>query len=311
MTAAASGSGKSRPSIARRGAGYDSPGLLTRLRRDALQALAAGPLYRHTLIGRVPADLRLRIAQRWPGDAKRGAAIVAGEIELAGELVRDPTPRWFPPSAGQEWLAAWHGFGWIADVAAAGAARAKRRAIWCKAGSPRIPGGTASDGGPMCWRRGSLPGSRISTRSRGATRTIRCAGRCWRASSPSCVIWRAPPPGRSPARAECGRSKALIAGIVVLGGFEPRMARVLKTLERELAVQILPDGGHRVAQPIAATAGAAGFDRHARGVARRPRSKSRPRSKMPSSEWRRCCAFFAMAIAGSRCSTIRSRKTAC
>jgi uncharacterized heparinase superfamily protein len=61
--------------------------LLTRLRRDALQALAAGPLYRHTLIGRIPADLKLRIAQRWPGDPKRGTAIAAGEIELAGELV--------------------------------------------------------------------------------------------------------------------------------------------------------------------------------------------------------------------------------
>src|SRR5436305_14680981 len=121
MTAAASGSGKGRPPIAAHRLGSDSPGLLTRLRRDALQALAAGPLYRHTLIGRVPADLRLRIAQRWPGDAKRGEAIAAGEIELAGELVRAPAPRWSPPSAGQEWLAARHRFGWLPDGAAAGA----------------------------------------------------------------------------------------------------------------------------------------------------------------------------------------------
>src|ERR1700751_1054231 len=121
MTAAASRSGRGRPPIAGRGLGSDSPGLLTRLRRDALQALAAGPLYRHTLIGRVPADLRLRIAQRWPGDAKRGAAIVGGEIELAGEVVRTPSPRWFPSSVSSGWLAAWHGFGWMSDIAAAGA----------------------------------------------------------------------------------------------------------------------------------------------------------------------------------------------
>src|SRR5947209_20561344 len=120
MTAAASGSGKGRPPIAGHRLGSDSPGLLTRLRRDALQALAAGPLYRHTLIGRVPADLRLRIAQRWPGDAKRGAAIAAGEIELAGELARNPSPRWSPPAVGPEWFVAWHGFGWISDLAAAG-----------------------------------------------------------------------------------------------------------------------------------------------------------------------------------------------
>src|SRR5207244_4491639 len=100
----------------------DSPGLLTRLRRDALQAFAAGRLYRHTLIGRVPAELKLRIGQRWPGDANRGTAIAGGEIELAGELVRHPSPRWFPPSAGPEWLAAWHSFGWIADLTTAGGA---------------------------------------------------------------------------------------------------------------------------------------------------------------------------------------------
>src|SRR5208337_546019 len=97
-----------------------APGLLTRLRRDALQMLAAGPLYRHTLIGPVPDELKLQIGQLWPGDEKRGAAIASGEIELAGETVRNPSPRWFPPSAGPEWLAAWHGFGWLADLAAAG-----------------------------------------------------------------------------------------------------------------------------------------------------------------------------------------------
>jgi len=101
----------------------NNAGLLTRLRRDALQALAAGPLYRHTLIGRVPDDLRLRIGLRWPGDPKRGAAIAGGEIELAGELIRNPSPHWRPPSAGAEWIAAWHGFGWIADLIAGGAAR--------------------------------------------------------------------------------------------------------------------------------------------------------------------------------------------
>src|SRR5882724_12633797 len=83
----------------------ESPGLVTRLRRDALQALASGRFYHHTLIGRVPAELKLRTGQRWPGDIRRGEAVVAGEIELAGELVRHPAPRWFPPSAGPEWLA--------------------------------------------------------------------------------------------------------------------------------------------------------------------------------------------------------------
>src|SRR5580700_4395649 len=90
------------------------PSLMTRLRRDALRSFAASPFYRHTLIGRVPADLRLRVGERWPGDAKRGAAILSGEISLAGQVVRNPVPVWFPPEAGSAWLAAWHDFSWVA-----------------------------------------------------------------------------------------------------------------------------------------------------------------------------------------------------
>ena len=89
---------------------------MTRLRREAWRALAAGRFYRHTLIARAPADLRLRLGERWPGDGKRGAAILAGEIEFAGELVRNPSPVWFPSGAGPGWLAEWHGFGWLADL---------------------------------------------------------------------------------------------------------------------------------------------------------------------------------------------------
>ena len=33
-----------------------------------------------------------------------------------------PLQRWSPPLTGTEWLAAWHGFGWLSDLAAAGGA---------------------------------------------------------------------------------------------------------------------------------------------------------------------------------------------
>src|SRR5580693_8496565 len=92
----------------------ETPSLMTRMRRDALRSLAASPFYRHTLIGRVPTDLRLRVGERWPGDAKRGATILSGEIMLAGQTVKNPMPVWFPPEAGTAWLAAWHDFSWVA-----------------------------------------------------------------------------------------------------------------------------------------------------------------------------------------------------
>ena len=101
-------------------AATEAPTLLTRLRRDVLRGFASSPLYRHTLIGRVPADLRLRVGERWPGDAKRGATILSGEITLAGQIVRNPMPVWFPPEAGANWLAAWHDFSWVADLLSVG-----------------------------------------------------------------------------------------------------------------------------------------------------------------------------------------------
>ena len=57
MTAAATE--KDGPSIAEEHRGTDPPGLLARLRQDALRALAAGPLYRHTLIGRVAGGIEV------------------------------------------------------------------------------------------------------------------------------------------------------------------------------------------------------------------------------------------------------------
>jgi len=247
MTAAASGSGGHQPAIPQGSA--DPPGLLSRLRRDALQALAAGPLYRHTLVGRVPADLRLRIGQRWPGDAKHGAAIAGGEIELTGELVRNPSPRWSPPSVGSEWLAAWHAFGWLSDLAAAGGtSRGVAREL--------IKSWIADNAGwnSLAWRSDIL-GTRIfawivhfdeivkrdqDDDLRRAILTSLVAQLRHLARTASWEVG-----GARRLRA----LKGLVAGLTVLGGAEPRLAKILKTLERELTVQVLPDGGHLSRSP--------------------------------------------------------------
>src|SRR3954465_2528037 len=89
-------------------------------RGDAWRVLAATPFYRQTLIGPAPGALRLRLSERWPGDPRRGNAILAGNVEFAGELINRPTPAWFPPGAGDEWMEGWHGFGWLDDLMAIG-----------------------------------------------------------------------------------------------------------------------------------------------------------------------------------------------
>jgi uncharacterized heparinase superfamily protein len=247
MTAAASGT--RRESASGRRTAADAPGLLTRLRRDALKAFAAGPFYRHTLIGRVPADLRLRIGQRWPGDAKRGAAIAGGEIELVGELLHNPSPRWSPSSAGPEWLAAWHAFGWLSDLAAiGGTARDVARDLvqsW-------IAENTASNS--PAWRSDILA-TRVfawivhfdEIVKRDHDDPLRRAMLASLAAQlrhlARTASWEIAGAGRLRAL------KGLVAGMAVLGSPEPRLTRVLRALNRELSVQILADGGHLSRSP--------------------------------------------------------------
>ena len=227
----------------------DAPGLLRRLRRDALQALAAGPLYRHTLIGRVPGDLRLRIGLRWPGDAKRGAAIAGGEIELGGELIRNPSPRWFPPSAGPEWIAAWHGFGWIADLTSAG-------------GLARDAAGDLV----QSWLRENIAWHGIAWRSDVlATRVFawvaqfdeivrRDQDHTLRRAMLTSIAAQLRHLARTASWEVAGAArmralKGLVVGRAALGDSAARLAKVLKALEREVRVQILPDGGHLSRNP--------------------------------------------------------------
>ena len=229
--------------------GAEAPDAFTRLRRDALRALAAGPFYRHTLFGPVPADLRLKLSERWPGEAKRGAAILAGEIEFLGELVRNPTPVWFPPRAGPGWLAAWHGFGWLADLIGVGAvARDPARALvqsWLV---------ESAAWHPIAWR-SDVVATRIfawivhfdEIAGRDADRPLRRAMLASIARQVRHLARTAAWELSGPARLRA--VKGLIAGLAALGGSAKKMARVLRVLDREILVQILPDGGHRSRSP--------------------------------------------------------------
>lgn len=223
----------------------DSPDLLTRLRRDALHAFAAGPLYRHTLIGRAPSDLRSRLGERWPGDAVRGAAIFEGDIELRGETIRNPAPVWFPRGATPEWLAEWHGFSWIADLAAVGPeAREAGRALiqsWLRENARWDPIAWRSDviaTRIFCW---GVHLDEIAGRDtdRALRRAMLAAMSAQLRHLSRTAAWELS--GAPRLRA----IKGLIGGLAALGGPPKRLQRALRLLERELPVQLYPDGGHR------------------------------------------------------------------
>jgi uncharacterized heparinase superfamily protein len=233
----------------REAAGGDATALFARLRRHAIRALAAGSFYRHSLIGRAPEDLRRRIGERWPGEPKRGAAILAGDIEFAGELVRNPAPAWFPPAAGPEWLAAWHGFGWLADLASAGdEAREAARAL--------IHSWLDESGAwhPIGWRSEVLATRVYAWIVHLDELTGRDTDRPLRRAMLASLAAQLRHLGRTAAWEGSGAAqlralKGLLGGLVAIGGSDRRIARVLRTLERELPQQIMPDGGHRSRSP--------------------------------------------------------------
>jgi uncharacterized heparinase superfamily protein len=223
--------------------------LLTRLRRGALRGLAASPFYRHTLIGRAPTDLRLRVGERWPGDAVRGTKILAGEIMLAGQVVHNPMPVWFPHDAGENWLAAWHDFSWVADVlSVGGGAKDAVRALvqsWLS---------DNHSWHPIAWR-ADVMATRIYTwivhfdeiASREADRLLRRAMLVSLAGQlrhlARIAAWELSGSARLRAL------KGLIAGLVALAASEKRIVRALRAIERELPAQILTDGGHGSRNP--------------------------------------------------------------
>jgi uncharacterized heparinase superfamily protein len=227
----------------------DAPDLVTRLRRDAWRALAAGPLYQHTLIGPVPADLQVKLNERWPGEAKRGEAILAGEIEFAGEKLRNPMPVWTPAGAGPAWLAAWHGFGWLSDLLAVGAnARDPARAL--------IQSWLAENRAwqPVSWR-SDVVATRIFAWIVHFEELVgRESDRALRRAMLASIARQVRHLGRTAAWELAGAArlralKGLIGGQAALGGSQKRLKRLLRVLERELPAQILPDGGHRTRSP--------------------------------------------------------------
>jgi uncharacterized heparinase superfamily protein len=226
-----------------------APGRLTRLRQDLVQAVAGGRLYRHALMGAAPPDLRLKLGPRWPGDVERGALIAAGEIAFAGELIRNPSPRWFPPGASQSWLAAWHGFDWLGDLLLTGAAgRDKARAFvhgWITDNS-RLRG--------IAWRSDVLA-TRVfawithfdEIAGRGGDPTLRPAVLASLVAQLR-HLWRTAATEQSGA-ARLRALKGLIAGLAALSGTEARLGKIARLVAREIPAQILDDGGHRSRNP--------------------------------------------------------------
>lgn len=231
---------------------------LSRLPRDVLwqraahrlkTPLYASALYRLTLPNRGAGAIVNVPPDPWPGDAARGAAIAGGEFTLAGQTIHDPAPLWDPPGASAPWIEALHGFAWLRDLRAVGGDTGRRTARdlvarwiedcerWHETGwRPDVLGRRL-----VSW----IAQHDFYAASGDAlfrSRLLVSAGR------QACHLARVLPAGLTG-----DRLLIAVKGLVYAGLFLPRgedwLPRAHQLLEREIAQQILGDGGHASRSP--------------------------------------------------------------
>jgi uncharacterized heparinase superfamily protein len=226
--------------------------LWSRFWYDLRAPLFASRCYRLLLPTRVavgPSPMPL--ADSWPGDAARGAAIGQGVFAFAGQSIRDPAPLWLPVGARLSWLEELHGFEWLRDLRAASGEAGRRAARelvnrWID---------DYRDWDALAWRP-DLVGRRLAAwvshyEFLGVAADALFRGRFLLSVSRQASHLGAALPGGFSGSALL----AAIGGLIHAGLALPRgaahVARGRRLLERELARQFLEDGGHRERSPSA------------------------------------------------------------
>ena len=220
--------------------------------RGVLERLVFGSaVYRMLLLGSVPTRLLLS-PPAGHGDAQRGAAILRGELALAGERCA-AADLWAVP-ASEAWQAAAHAFEWLADLRAEDSPAARERAQALVASWIRQHG----DWSPLPWR-GDVLGRRLvmwlaeheffaagagedftALFMRSLARQARHLDRVARLGGAALG-----PPGYG----RIGALVALVHAAACLPGGKDRLPRALVLMLREVDRQVLPDGGHYQRSP--------------------------------------------------------------
>jgi uncharacterized heparinase superfamily protein len=222
--------------------------LLSRLWRRLAQPLYRSGLYAATLGARSSGELAALPAELWPADERNGMALLHGEFRCGAELVRNPKPLHNAIGVSLTWQHWMAGFAWLDDLRALGGPATRQMArqlalAW-------FAETTAYDS--LTWRADIL-----------AARLRRCLMNAGFLEVNSDALFRAHLL-RSLNRQAEHLSRALpdgligsallkaIVGLMLAGALLPQaeqsgdkwLRRGQKLLDRELAAQILPDGGH-------------------------------------------------------------------
>ncbi len=212
--------------------------------------LFASPLYRAMLSGAPAFQLTVAPPDPWPGDADRGAAILAGSFPLAHSvLAAEGEAIWDLAGAPRPWLDELHSFQWLADLRTLGGGAARRQARelmagWCRrfgffnaqAWRPSVLARRLSAWlGHYDFVAGSADDETRARYFRALLRQLRHLDRIGNAVGD--------PIDRLVV------AKVMIAGGIALPDDGDRVTPGLKRLQRALAQDFLADGGHATRSP--------------------------------------------------------------
>jgi uncharacterized heparinase superfamily protein len=213
-----------------------------RLRRLLAGLYYRSPLHAMTLGGPPPGPVRPPEFDTTRGGAGRGRALAAGRFVLAGRKVEGGQEIWAAADAPGPWADAFHGFGWLADLAAAEerdatiAARHMtadwlgRYGLWHPVAW--APAATARRLESWLRWRSLLVGQEGDAETAALDRAFARQARHLARTGPA--------DSAGPERVQVARS-LILAGIAM--GLDDRlMARGADLLDEEIAAQILPDG---------------------------------------------------------------------
>lgn len=203
-------------------------------------ALYRSALWRLTLSGRTPRVAAVRPADPWPGDARLGAEIVAGEFRFAGRRHDLGLSPFAAPPPGIRAQADLHSFRWLRhlrDVGTEDAAAAARALLgnWLA---------TADRWDAVAWRSDVL-GERIANWLAGTDNIGIAENEAARESIGRQIRHLIRVAG---AGAHGPHGLSVARGLIVAGlaieGYEPFLRRGLALLGDTAARHVLPDGGH-------------------------------------------------------------------
>lgn len=212
------------------------------------------PIYRLVIAGKAPDRLAAQPLDLWTGNMARGQDLLRGSFEFAGRTIVQDTaafdgPGWFPPEAGPAWIAELHGFDWLRDLAALSGDAARQRARQLVSAWIR----RFSRWDSRAWHPAAT-GRRIAAWIGQSAFFCDSADDAFRAAFFDSLARQARHLARSHGTAAPGMARLrALKGLIYAAVALPEGARLVRDaprlIDREVARQVLPDGGYAARSP--------------------------------------------------------------